>query len=72
MQDPVEKYMHTGLKGVEDKLETEADRRLRTTVFLRHNVPWWVGIGGYVLLMVLSIVVIPLLYPPVPVWHLIP
>ena len=59
--------MHTGLKGVTDKLESEQERRLRTTVFLRSNLPWWVGVGGYVALTILSIIVIPLLYSPVPV-----
>lgn len=62
--------MHTGLKGVVDTLETEQQRRLRTTVFLRNDLPWWVSVCGYIGLAVLSIIVIPILYPPVPVCSL--
>jgi hypothetical protein len=40
-------------------------RRLRTEVFLREVIPWWLAPLGYGGLGVLSTIFIPMIYPPV-------
>lgn len=39
-------------------------RSAREAVFLSCVIPWWVGPCGYLALAVLSIICMPLLYPP--------
>ncbi|GBF88235.1 metal-nicotianamine transporter-like protein [Raphidocelis subcapitata] len=45
--------------------ETPQERRLRTALFLRETIPWWMGPTGYVTLAVLSTIFIPMVYTPV-------
>eukprot|EP00878_Enallax_costatus_P040504 GHUV01046796.1.p1 GENE.GHUV01046796.1~~GHUV01046796.1.p1 ORF type:complete len:185 (-),score=2.07 GHUV01046796.1:1-555(-) len=40
-------------------------RRLRTEVFLRETIPWWLAPLGYGGLAILSIIFIPMVYRPV-------
>jgi len=40
--------------------ETPAERRLRSTVFLREVIPWWLAPVGYGGLAVLSTIFIPM------------
>ena len=40
-------------------------RHLRTEVFLRETIPWWIAPAGYGSLAILSIIFIPMIYPPV-------
>uniref|UniRef100_A0A383W0U8 Uncharacterized protein n=1 Tax=Tetradesmus obliquus TaxID=3088 RepID=A0A383W0U8_TETOB len=50
--------------------ETPNERRLRTEVFLREVIPWWLAPVGYGGLGVLSTIFIPLIYPPVK-WYFV-
>jgi hypothetical protein len=43
----------------------EMQRRLRTEVFLREVIPWWLAPAGYGGLALLSIIFIPMVLPPV-------
>ncbi|WIA41031.1 hypothetical protein OEZ86_004669 [Tetradesmus obliquus] len=45
--------------------ETPAEKRLRTEVFLRETIPWWLAPLGYGGLAVLSIIFIPMIFAPV-------
>eukprot|EP00775_Hariotina_reticulata_P009952 gene9952-10107_t len=45
--------------------ETAAERKLRSAVFLREVIPWWLAPVGYGSLAILSTALIPLIYPPV-------
>ena len=38
---------------------------MQDDIFLKGCIPWWVGVGGYVIFAILAIVVIPFLYTPV-------
>ena len=40
-------------------------RRLRTEVFLRETIPWWLAPLGYGGLAILSVIFIPMVYRPV-------
>ncbi len=48
------------------ELDREALRleALRDEVFLKGCIPWWIAAVGYGFFSILSIVVIPILYPP--------
>jgi OPT family oligopeptide transporter len=47
-----------------DTGETARERALRVKVFTTGAIPWWVGLGGYCVLLVVAVVAIPYLYPP--------
>eukprot|EP00878_Enallax_costatus_P027358 GHUV01029438.1.p1 GENE.GHUV01029438.1~~GHUV01029438.1.p1 ORF type:complete len:402 (+),score=44.57 GHUV01029438.1:959-2164(+) len=64
--------VHTSLLEKEDDAEhlmefreTSEERHLRTEVFLRETIPWWMAPAGYGSLAVLSTIFIPMIYPPV-------
>ncbi len=38
---------------------------------MSETIPWWVSLGGYLLLVVLGAVVIPFCYPPVKWYYVI-
>ena len=38
---------------------------MQDDIFEKGCIPWWVGVGGYVIFAVLAIIVIPFLYTPV-------
>ena len=45
--------------------EVERIQKMQDDVFNKGCIPWWVGVGGYVIFAILAIVVIPFLYTPV-------
>ncbi len=45
--------------------EVERIQKMQDDIFLKGCIPWWVGVGGYVIFAILAIVVIPFLYTPV-------
>ena len=45
--------------------EVERIQKMQDDIFLKECIPWWVGVGGYVIFAILAIVVIPFLYTPV-------
>ncbi|XP_022722020.1 metal-nicotianamine transporter YSL1-like isoform X1 [Durio zibethinus] len=47
----------------EDDQKNRAEDLKQNEVFLRETIPMWIGIVGYVILSIMSIVVIPIMFP---------
>ncbi|XP_022762074.1 metal-nicotianamine transporter YSL1-like isoform X2 [Durio zibethinus] len=47
----------------EDDLKKTAEDLKQNEVFLRETIPMWIGIIGYVVLSIMSIIVIPIMFP---------
>ncbi|XP_027343453.1 metal-nicotianamine transporter YSL1-like isoform X2 [Abrus precatorius] len=43
--------------------EQQAGELKQKEVFLRENIPMWIGMAGYIVLAIISIIVIPLMFP---------
>ncbi|KAL3688952.1 hypothetical protein R1sor_015261 [Riccia sorocarpa] len=55
----------TVAKSEKDDDDVNFDRKRRDTIFLSETVPYWVALGGYGILAIISIIVIPHLFPSV-------
>ncbi|GAV68722.1 LOW QUALITY PROTEIN: OPT domain-containing protein, partial [Cephalotus follicularis] len=68
------KLKNTTLTKVKDKDTDDEQYKFQdgkqNEVFLRENIPMWVGIIGYTIFSILSIIVIPLMFPPLK-WYYI-
>ncbi|KAK4843353.1 hypothetical protein QYF36_007147 [Acer negundo] len=49
--------------NVDDAQKNSPDGRKQNEIFLRENIPMWVGIVGYIVFSILSIIVIPIMFP---------
>lgn len=47
-----------------DMAETAYERALRTRVFTTGQIPFWIGVVGYIVMLVIGTIAIPHLYPP--------
>lgn len=50
--------------------ELEAEQRRRDEIFLKDRIPFWFAASGYVCLAAISIVTIPMIFPPLK-WYLV-
>lgn len=47
-----------------NQTESPEERALRSYVFKKDVIPRWIGVGGYILFLVVAVVAVPYLYPP--------
>jgi len=53
-----------------DTVETAEERALRERVFISGAIPWWIGVSGYSVFLVIATVAIPYIYPPAK-WYMV-
>ncbi|CAH9071139.1 unnamed protein product [Cuscuta europaea] len=58
-------------KKEEDDDDSDYDEKIRKEYFLKDSIPKWLGIGGYVALAVISILVVPLIFHPLKWYHIL-
>ncbi|KAH7550071.1 hypothetical protein JRO89_XS13G0130100 [Xanthoceras sorbifolium] len=49
--------------NADDAQKNSPDDRKQNEIFLRENIPMWVGVAGYMVFSILSIIVIPIMFP---------
>ncbi|XP_027343445.1 metal-nicotianamine transporter YSL1-like isoform X1 [Abrus precatorius] len=59
----VEKIKNSDNQTIATGDEQQAGELKQKEVFLRENIPMWIGMAGYIVLAIISIIVIPLMFP---------
>ncbi|KAE8690177.1 Metal-nicotianamine transporter YSL1 [Hibiscus syriacus] len=54
----------------DDRKTTAADRK-QNDIFIRESIPMWIGIVGYVVLSIVSVIVIPIMFPQLKWYYVI-
>ncbi|BAT89099.1 hypothetical protein LR48_Vigan09g057600 [Vigna angularis] len=59
----LQKIKNRGNGGIDEEGNNNGEELKQKEVFLRDNISMWIGSGGYMVLSVVSVVVIPLMFP---------